>query len=145
MASNEIRRNATRFMGGSPSGECRAGNSNVWGREGQIKLWSYPRMPKGDLSQARHEDSPGERRRLRPGVAPVGIGPQQALAGAPGIEPGMTGPKPVALPLGYAPTDAPCERGRNLVRKAWPFQPAARRHERHRNLCRRMAQLATLL
>src|SRR5215203_2694776 len=25
------------------------------------------------------------------------------LAGAPGFEPGITGPKPVALPLGYAP------------------------------------------
>ena len=25
------------------------------------------------------------------------------LAGAPGIEPGITGSKPVALPLGYAP------------------------------------------
>ena len=25
------------------------------------------------------------------------------MAGAPGIEPGMTGSKPVALPLGYAP------------------------------------------
>ena len=24
-------------------------------------------------------------------------------AGAPGFEPGITGPKPVALPLGYAP------------------------------------------
>ncbi len=27
------------------------------------------------------------------------------LAGAPGFEPGITGPKPVALPLGHAPTD----------------------------------------
>jgi hypothetical protein len=27
----------------------------------------------------------------------------KALAGAPGIEPGITGSKPVALPLGYAP------------------------------------------
>src|SRR5690349_5155712 len=26
------------------------------------------------------------------------------LAGAPGFEPGMAGPKPAALPLGYAPT-----------------------------------------
>jgi hypothetical protein len=26
-----------------------------------------------------------------------------SLAGAPGFEPGITGPKPVALPLGYAP------------------------------------------
>ena len=25
------------------------------------------------------------------------------MAGAPGIEPGITGSKPVALPLGYAP------------------------------------------
>ena len=27
----------------------------------------------------------------------------EELAGAPGIEPGITGSKPVALPLGYAP------------------------------------------
>ena len=26
------------------------------------------------------------------------------MAGAPGIEPGITGSKPVALPLGYAPS-----------------------------------------
>ena len=26
------------------------------------------------------------------------------MAGVPGIEPGMTGSKPVALPLGYTPT-----------------------------------------
>jgi hypothetical protein len=26
------------------------------------------------------------------------------VAGAPGFEPGITGPKPIALPLGYAPT-----------------------------------------
>ena len=27
----------------------------------------------------------------------------ETVAGAPGIEPGITGSKPVALPLGYAP------------------------------------------
>ena|GEM_PF-4056974 len=27
------------------------------------------------------------------------------MAGAPGFEPGMSGPKPLALPLGYAPAD----------------------------------------
>jgi hypothetical protein len=27
----------------------------------------------------------------------------EALAGAPGFEPGIAGPKPAALPLGYAP------------------------------------------
>ncbi len=34
------------------------------------------------------------------------------LAGAPGFEPGITGPKPVALPLGHAPVnrDAECTR-----------------------------------
>ena len=32
------------------------------------------------------------------------------MAGAPGFEPGMTGPKPVALPLGYAPI-RPARRG----------------------------------
>src|SRR5207248_11395552 len=46
------------------------------------------------------------------------------LAGAPGIEPGMTGPKPVALPLGYAPPAAPGGWGRNLVRKPCRFPPA---------------------
>ena len=36
------------------------------------------------------------------------------LAGAPGFEPGITGPKPVALPLGHAPVnrDAECTRTR---------------------------------
>ncbi len=37
------------------------------------------------------------------------------MAGAPGFEPGITGPKPVALPLGYAPTTggkAPCSAER---------------------------------
>ena len=29
--------------------------------------------------------------------------PLKRLAGAPGFEPGITGPKPDALPLGYAP------------------------------------------
>jgi hypothetical protein len=33
-----------------------------------------------------------------------------SVAGAPGFEPGITGPKPIALPLGYAPTRALCER-----------------------------------
>ena len=31
------------------------------------------------------------------------------LAGAPGFEPGITGPKPVALPLGYAPVNREAE------------------------------------
>ena len=29
---------------------------------------------------------------------------EEKMAGVPGIEPGMTGSKPVALPLGYTPT-----------------------------------------
>jgi hypothetical protein len=29
--------------------------------------------------------------------------PFRAMAGAPGFEPGIAGPKPAALPLGYAP------------------------------------------
>src|SRR5207237_6433089 len=29
---------------------------------------------------------------------------QERMAGAPGFEPGITGPKPVALPLGHAPS-----------------------------------------
>ena len=30
---------------------------------------------------------------------------ENQVAGAPGFEPGITGPKPDALPLGHAPTD----------------------------------------
>lgn len=39
------------------------------------------------------------------------------MAGAPGIEPGITGSKPVALPLGYAPPRG----GPNIVRSHAPF------------------------
>src|SRR5207237_8497061 len=31
------------------------------------------------------------------------------MAGAPGFEPGIAGPKPAALPLGYAPETTGCE------------------------------------
>ena len=41
------------------------------------------------------------------------------LAGAPGFEPGITGPKPVALPLGHAPVnrDAECTRTARSTRE----------------------------
>src|SRR6478752_5550213 len=38
------------------------------------------------------------------------------LAGAPGFEPGITGPKPVALPLGHAPVNRDAECTRRLGR-----------------------------
>ena len=38
-----------------------------------------------------------------------GSGIVGTLAGAPGFEPGITGPKPVALPLGYAPVNREAE------------------------------------
>ncbi len=39
------------------------------------------------------------------------------MAGAEGFEPPMTGPEPVALPLGYAPISASDYRGRSLESK----------------------------
>ena len=42
----------------------------------------------------------------------VGIVGVVSMAGAPGFEPGITGPKPVALPLGHAP-----EQGRQSTRR----------------------------
>ncbi len=38
-----------------------------------------------------------------------------AVAGAPGFEPGITGPKPVALPLGHAPTDCGLLQRRDVL------------------------------
>ena len=62
------------------------------------------------------------------------------LAGAPGFEPGITGPKPVALPLGHAPVnrDAECTRtpghpcrsgrdGRTASRDGHRSRPVSRR------------------
>ena len=43
---------------------------------------------------------------------------QRGLAGAPGFEPGITGPKPVALPLGHAP-----EQGTGSLPPARSRQP----------------------
>src|SRR5438067_7297689 len=42
------------------------------------------------------------------------------MAGAPGFEPGIAGPKPAALPLGYAPSkrDAQCRASLRLDRLA---------------------------
>ena len=46
------------------------------------------------------------------------------MAGAPGIEPGITGSKPVALPLGYAPlcVCSGCSSERTLFHKASLFR-----------------------
>ena len=59
------------------------------------------------------------------------------LAGAPGFEPGITGPKPVALPLGHAPVnrDAECTRtpghpGRRLTADPAGSRPVPPRRER---------------
>lgn len=46
----------------------------------------------------------GERRAVAPVRAPPTGRRAAPLAGAPGFEPGITGSKPVALPLGYAPS-----------------------------------------
>ena len=50
------------------------------------------------------------------------------LAGAPGFEPGITGPKPVALPLGHAPVnrDAECTRTARSTREISGGRAAAR-------------------
>ncbi len=38
------------------------------------------------------------------------------MAGVPGIEPGMTGSKPVALPLGYTPTmQKQCQKNQDNI------------------------------
>ena len=53
------------------------------------------------------------------------LGHRQRMAGAPGFEPGITGPKPVALPLGYAPVNGSraigvVSGGRRRARRAPP-------------------------
>ena len=51
------------------------------------------------------------------------------LAGAPGFEPGITGPKPVALPLGYAPVnrEAECTPPPGCTRRGVARQTVSRR------------------
>src|SRR5262245_14664636 len=47
------------------------------------------------------------------------------LAGAPGFEPGITGPKPVALPLGHAPMPAGSDGCEDMMRPdGWQPVPA---------------------
>ena len=76
------------------------------------------------------EENTGEWR----AVSHAGSGRSVLGAGAPGFEPGITGPKPVALPLGHAPSSA-VARGRieytsggaQVDFEPKPVPPAARR------------------
>ena len=60
------------------------------------------------------------------------------MAGAPGFEPGITGPKPVALPLGHAPEHGravyPAPSGENELFEA---SPAVEQEGRERQRCER--------
>ena len=58
------------------------------------------------------------------------------MAGAPGFEPGITGPKPVALPLGHAPSSGTAESSR-------PVRPTAQVAPRAYRRSRRSATSAT--
>ena len=53
------------------------------------------------------------------------------LAGAPGFEPGITGPKPVALPLGHAPVNRDAECTRRRGRSGWSAPVEQEHGERH--------------
>lgn len=86
------------------------------------------------------------------------------LAGVPGLEPGMSEPKPDALPLGYTPIigamlavqrlQVNCEfpqnfvkkkgRGHFLTRLREGGRPAASRHPGHRSLTEARIELASL-
>src|SRR5215210_4534249 len=57
------------------------------------------------------------------------------MAGAPGFEPGITGPKPVALPLGYAPKAGEVPTPRILTPVAEEHEEGDDREERLRNGC----------
>ena len=52
------------------------------------------------------------------------------LAGAPGFEPGITGPKPVALPLGHAPSKRDAECSRPGCRQSPPAYASGRATDR---------------
>ena len=93
------RRRAVRLRAAGPprrSSRPSAGRGSDAGASGVAERMRVPRPPAMTTAASLGRDSDT-----------VGT-----LAGAPGFEPGITGPKPVALPLGHAPVnrDAECTR-----------------------------------